>query len=205
MNPYTIKDLTTALSPRETKGCSLPSWFLFLWLASMFLLSFPTMAMKINTWTWHRFTQHLSDGSQHDERLVFKNAVFSEHKASKMAPGIKEVLSMQHRQSFLFRICFRVSSKQTREGLGVESGSLPAGQFSITDLHCNSENRPQQAKGSKVQYLAGINKAVGGSHFWKRLSYLRSQFLRAPKRHDGYWHFVSSANRALRPSWCLWC
>lgn len=90
---------------------------------------------------------------------------------------------MQRRQSFLFVIRFRISSKQTREGLGVESGSLPAGQFSIPDLRCNSENRPQQAKGSKVQYLAGINKAVGGSHFWKRLSYLRNQVLRTPKRH----------------------
>lgn len=96
---------------------------------------------------------------------------------------------MQHRPSFLFVLRFRISSKQTREGLGVESGSLPAGQFSSTDLHCNSENRPQQAKGSKVQYLAGINKAVGGSHFWKRLSYLRSQFLRTPKDTDGDWHF----------------
>lgn len=90
---------------------------------------------------------------------------------------------MQHRQSFLFVIRFWISSKQTREGLGVESGSLPAGQFSIPDLRCNSENRPQQAKGSKVQYLAGINKAAGGSHFWKRLSYPHNQFLRTPKRH----------------------
>lgn len=69
---------------------------------------------------------------------------------------------MQHRQSFLFELCFRVSSKQTREGQGVESGSRPAGRFTRADLHCNRENWPQQAKGSEVQYLAGINKAVAG-------------------------------------------
>ena len=71
--------------------------------------------------------------------------------------------------------------------MGVGLGLFPAGQFNTIVLHSNSmANWPHQAKGSKMRYLAGINKAVGENCFWKRLSYPLNQLLRAPRRNGGH-------------------
>lgn len=192
--PRPILLLTTALSShRGTQWCSPTSLFPF--ICPICYISFSTSCPchEDQYVGLAKIHSKLSNDSQHKKRLLFKNTVFSEYEAIKIAnlilrhPGLKGVLSLCHRQLFIFETCFRASSKQAGDAMGVGPGVFPAGQFNTTVLHCNSaENWPHQAKGSKMRYLAGINKAVGKNRFWKRLSYLLSQLSRAPRRNDGH-------------------
>lgn len=211
--PSPVLLLTTVLSPHSwTQWCSLTSWFPFICPVCYISFSTSCPCHKDQYLGLAKIHSKLSNGSQHDERLLFKNTVFSEYEAIKIAnlilrhQDLKKCYLYTTDNSFFLRPVSEPAESKLGEAMGMGPGVFPAGQCNTTVLHCNSaENWPHQAKGSKMRYLAGINKAVGENRFWKRLSYLLSQLSRAPRRNDGHWHFVSSANRAQKPSWCLWC
>lgn len=169
--PWPILLLTTALSShRGTQQCSLT--FQFLFVCPVCHISFSTSCHKDQYLGLAKIHSKLSNGSQHDKRLVFKNTVFSEYEPIKIAnlilrhQELKKCYLYDTDNSSFLRSCFRASSKKNGEVMGVGPGVFPAGQFNTTVLHCNSmENWPHQAKGSKMRYLAGINKAVGENCF----------------------------------------
>lgn len=74
--------LTTALSShRGTRWCSRTPWFLF--ICPVCYISFSTSCLCHKD--QYSGLAKLSNGSWHDKRLVFKNTVFSEYEAIKIA------------------------------------------------------------------------------------------------------------------------
>lgn len=84
--PSPILLLTIALSShRGTQRCSLTSWFPFICPVCYISFSTSCPCHKDQYLGLAKIHSKLSNGSQHDKRLLFKNTVFSEYEAIKIA------------------------------------------------------------------------------------------------------------------------